>query len=68
MAHNVHNASCTDSVCNAITLRTHMMEYSEYKQQTLRLGNDMEEMTIAMIKMNIKLPRPTMRREVPTIQ
>eukprot|EP00971_Amphidinium_carterae_P277546 5508466-Amphidinium_carterae.1 len=36
------------------------MEYSEYKQQTLRLCNEMEEMTIAMIKMNIELPTPTM--------
>eukprot|EP00971_Amphidinium_carterae_P345521 6486525-Amphidinium_carterae.2 len=35
------------------------MEYSEYTQQTLRLSNEMEEMTIAMIKMNIKLPTPT---------
>eukprot|EP00971_Amphidinium_carterae_P085671 1695376-Amphidinium_carterae.1 len=36
------------------------MEYSEHMQQTLRLCNEMEEMTIAMIKMNIKLPTPTM--------
>eukprot|EP00971_Amphidinium_carterae_P280633 5571070-Amphidinium_carterae.1 len=28
-------------------------------QQTLRLGNETEELTIAMLKMNIKLPTPT---------
>eukprot|EP00971_Amphidinium_carterae_P131639 2607110-Amphidinium_carterae.1 len=36
------------------------MEYSEYKQQTLRLYNEIGKVTIAMLKMNIKLPTPTM--------
>eukprot|EP00971_Amphidinium_carterae_P131405 2602654-Amphidinium_carterae.1 len=36
------------------------MECNEYMQQTLRLCNETEEVTIAMMKMNIKLPTPTM--------
>eukprot|EP00971_Amphidinium_carterae_P027832 548678-Amphidinium_carterae.1 len=36
------------------------MEYSEYTQQTLMLCNETEEMTVAMIKMNLKLPTPTL--------
>eukprot|EP00971_Amphidinium_carterae_P230986 4583616-Amphidinium_carterae.1 len=36
------------------------MEHSEYKQQTLRLCSEPDEVTIAMLKMYIKLPTPTM--------
>eukprot|EP00971_Amphidinium_carterae_P299939 5958689-Amphidinium_carterae.1 len=36
------------------------MEYSEYMQQTLRLYSETEEMTVAMIKTNLKLPTPTL--------
>eukprot|EP00971_Amphidinium_carterae_P222675 4419275-Amphidinium_carterae.1 len=36
------------------------MENNEYKQQTLRLCDETDEVTIAMLKMNIKLPTPTM--------
>eukprot|EP00971_Amphidinium_carterae_P008023 158709-Amphidinium_carterae.1 len=36
-----------------------MMEHSEYMTQTLRLCSETNEMTVHMIKMNIKLPNPT---------
>eukprot|EP00971_Amphidinium_carterae_P144362 2861096-Amphidinium_carterae.1 len=49
-----------DNECSESDEFKETMEYSEYMQQTLRLCSEMEEMTVAMVKMNLKLPKPTL--------
>eukprot|EP00971_Amphidinium_carterae_P241508 4795291-Amphidinium_carterae.1 len=48
-----------DNVCKMDDEKYETINDNEDKQQTLRLCREIEDVTIGMLKMNIKLPTPT---------